>query len=273
MPKAECKRTNCGGGEAAISTAKIDLASCSEAERQARIDLAAAHRLAVRYGYHKGIDNHFTHLIPGHSDRFLLAPFGLHWSEICASDFLVVDVSGHIVAGSGPVEDTAFYIHAPVHAARPDAPCVLHTHMPYATALSMLEDPGLLMASQNAIGFNGLVALCDYAGFALDRSEGARMARALGDKSVLLLRNHGVLVTGTSVADAFNTLYFFERAAMTQILAQSSGQAVRTVSEAVLKETVAQYAAATHVDGQDRIDLHFAALKRILDRHEPEYAQ
>jgi ribulose-5-phosphate 4-epimerase/fuculose-1-phosphate aldolase len=117
----------------------------------------------------------------------LLAPFGLHWSEIRASDFLIVDFAGNIRSGEGPVENTAFHIHAPLHAARPDIACVLHTHMPYATALSMLENPALLMASQNAIGFDGLVACCNYQGFALDSSEGERMARALGDKAVLLL--------------------------------------------------------------------------------------
>ncbi|MEI6643167.1 MAG: aldolase [Novosphingobium sp.] len=247
--------------------------TCSAAEWQARVDLAAAHRLAVHYGYHEGIDNHFTLLLPGHTDRFLLAPFGLHWSEIRARDFLVVDFAGAKLAGEGPVEDTAFHIHAPLHAARPDARCVMHTHMPYATALSLLEEPELLMASQNAIGFAGLVALCDYAGFALDSNEGRRMAAALGEKTVLLLRNHGVAVTGKSVAEAFNTLYFFERAAMVQILAQSTGYPLRSVPEPVLSHTVEQYTTSAEVEGLDRIELHFAALKRMLDRREPDYAE
>ncbi len=243
-----------------------------EAEWQARVDLAAAHRLAVHYGYHEGIDNHFTLLVPGHGDRFLLAPFGLHWSEVRASDFLVVDFAGKVLAGRGPVEDTAFHIHAPLHAARPDVACVMHTHMPYATALSMLEEPELLMASQNAIGFAGLVASCDYHGFALDSGEGRRMAAALGHKAVLMLRNHGVVATGRSVAEAFNTLYFFERAAMTQILAQSSGHKMRLVPEPMLRLTVEQYTASAEVEGLDRIDLHFAALKRMLDRQGSDYA-
>ena len=251
---------------------RLKLASVDLAERQARIELAACHRLAVHFGFHEGIDNHLTRLLPGYADRFLLAPFGLHWSEVRARDFLIVDFAGRILSGEGPVEDTAFHIHAPLHAARPDVACVLHTHMPYATALSMLKDPALLMASQNALGFEGLVALCDYAGFALDGSEGARMARALGDKSVLLLRNHGVVVTGTSVPDAFNTLYFFERAAMTQIIAQSSGQALRTVPDDILHRTTGQYTTSGKVAGLDRIELHFAALKRMLDRREPDYA-
>lgn len=249
-----------------------ELESLELAERQVRVDLAAAHRLAVHFGFHEGIDNHFTALVPGRADRFLLAPFGLHWSEVRASDFLVVDFAGNVLAGEGPVEDTAFHIHAPLHAARPNMACVLHTHMPYATALSMLEEPALLMASQNAIGFAGLVAHCHYEGLALDSGEGARMARALGDKAVLLLQNHGVVVTGTSVADAFNTLYFFERAAMTQILAGSSGHALRIVPDDVLRRTAEQYKTSARVDGLDRIELHFAALKRMLDRREPDYA-
>jgi ribulose-5-phosphate 4-epimerase/fuculose-1-phosphate aldolase len=149
----------------------------------------------------------------------------------------------------------------------------MHTHMPYATALSMLEEPELLMASQNAIGFAELVALCDYAGFALDSGEGRRMAAALGNKSVLLLRNHGLVTTGRSVAEAFNTLYFFERAAMTQILAQSSGQRVRLVDEPVLVRTIEQYSSSAEVEGLDRIELHFAALKRMLDRQGSDYAR
>ena len=249
------------------------LGGCDATEWQARVDLAAAHRLAVHYGYHEGIDNHFTVLVPGHIDRFLLAPFGLHWSEIRARDFLVVDFAGNVLSGEGPVEDTAFHIHAPIHAARPDVACVMHTHMPYATALSILEAPELLMASQNAIGFAGLMACCDYSGFALDNAEGRRMAAALGDKSVLLLRNHGVAVTGASIAEAFNTLYFFERAAMTQILAQSSGQKLRLVPEPTLSLTVEQYSTSAKVEGLDRIELHFAALKRMLDRQGSDYAE
>jgi ribulose-5-phosphate 4-epimerase/fuculose-1-phosphate aldolase len=241
-------------------------------EQTARVDLAACHRLAVHFGFNEGIDNHLTLLVPGRSRQFFLAPFGHHWSEVRASDFLIVGFDGRIHAGSGPVEDTAFHIHAPIHAARPDVGCVLHTHMPYATALSMLEQPELLMASQNGIGFAGLVASYDYNGFALDSSEGERMARALGDKSVLLLRNHGIVVTGRNVAEAFNTLYFFERAAMAQIIAQSSGQPLRIVGQDVLDHTLAQYKASEKVDGLDRIELHFAALKRMLDRHEPDYA-
>ena len=109
----------------------------SDAERQARIDLAACYRLAAHFGLNEGIDNHLTLLVPGYSDRFLLAPFGLHWSEVRASDFMVIDFEGRILSGEGPIEDTALYIHLPVHRLAPQARCALHTHMPYATALCM----------------------------------------------------------------------------------------------------------------------------------------
>ncbi len=177
-----------------------------DAERQARVELAACYRLAERFGLNEGIDNHMTLLVPGHTDRFLLAPFGMHWSEVKASDFMVVDFSGRVVSGQGSVEDTALYIHQPVHRLSPQGQCVLHTHMPYATALCMLENPRLEMAVQTALGFYDDVAYDDsYNGLAYDVAEGERMARALGDKSVLMLANHGVLVVGKTVPQAFET--------------------------------------------------------------------
>jgi ribulose-5-phosphate 4-epimerase/fuculose-1-phosphate aldolase len=242
---------------------------------QARVDLAAAHRLAVMYGFHEGIDNHFTLLVPGYEDRFFLAPFGIHWSEIKASDFLIVDFDGNILEGDpdGLVEDTAFFIHAPMHASARKVPCVLHTHMPYATALSMLEDPELEMASQNAISFKDEVFYdCEYRGLAYDKSEGERMTAALGEKSVLLLRNHGIVTVGTTVAQAFHLLYFFERTAESHVLAMSTGRPLRVVEKDIVDYTVEQFRGSTTVRGHDRAELHFTALKRILDRNEPDYA-
>ena len=244
----------------------------SPAARQARIDLAACHRLAVHFGFNEGIDNHLTALVPGHPDRFYLAPFGLHWSEVKAGDFLEIDFDGRVVAGRGPVEDTAFFIHLPVHRLAPHARCALHTHMPYSTALSMLEDPQLVMASQNSIGYFEDVACVDYNGLAYDQSEGERLARALGTKSVLLMANHGVLVVGESIAQAFERLYFFERAAMTQMLAMASGRPLHPIPDAVVRATAAQFKSGSTVAGQSRADLHFGALKRLLDRSQPDYA-
>ncbi|MDB6082260.1 MAG: hypothetical protein JWN43_141 [Gammaproteobacteria bacterium] len=245
----------------------------ADAAAQARVDLAACYRLAAHFGFNEGIDNHLTMLVPGHTDRFLLSPFGLHWSEIRASDFMVVDFEGQILSGHGPIEDTALYIHLPVHKLGPRARCALHTHMPYATALCMLENPRLEMAGQSALGFFDDIAYeADYNGLALDHSEGERLARALGSKSVLMMRNHGVLVVGESMPQAFERLYFLERAAQAQVLALSTGRALRLIPEPVVKATAAQFRSGGMVGGRDRADLHFDALKRMLDRISPDYA-
>ncbi|MBS0380569.1 MAG: aldolase [Proteobacteria bacterium] len=244
----------------------------SEAERQARVDLAACHRLAARFGLNEGIDNHLTLLVPGCADRFYLAPFGLLWSEVRASDLMELDFSGNVVAGRGLVEDTALYIHLSLHRLRPQARCVLHTHMPHATALSTLEDPRLMMSVQSALGFHEDIAYVDYNGLAFDYSEGERLARSLGDKSVLMLRNHGVIVAGTSVAEAFERLYFLERASQVQLLALASGRKVNVLPDAVVEATAAQFRSGSTVGGESRVELHFSALKRLLDRSEADYA-
>ncbi len=244
----------------------------ADAERQARVDLAACHRLAVHFGLHEGIDNHLTTLVPGAPDQFLLAPFGLHWSEVKASDFMVVDFEGRVVKGRGPIEDTALHIHRPLHRLAPHASCVLHTHMPYATALCMLEDTQLEMTGQGALMFHDDVAYYpDYNGLALDDAEGARMAAALGSKSVLMLSNHGVIVAGRSLAETFERLYFLERVAQVQVLALSTGRRLKQIPPAVIAATIAQYNGTTQVEGLSRAELHFAALKRLLDRSDTSY--
>src|SRR5271154_2689532 len=236
--------------------------SCADAERRARVDLAACYRLADRFGLNEGIDNHLTLLVPGHADRFLLAPFGMHWSEVKATDFLVVDFEGRVVSGRGAVEDTALFIHQPVHRLSPQGRCVLHTHMPYATALNMLENPRLEMAVQTALGFYGDVAYdTNYNGLAFDMSEGERMARVLGEKSVLMLANHGVLVVAKTVPQAFERLDFLERAAQAQVLALSTGRPLKLIPESVIQKTLTQFAAGVIVGGRDRAGLHFDALK------------
>jgi ribulose-5-phosphate 4-epimerase/fuculose-1-phosphate aldolase len=244
----------------------------SDAARRARIDLAACHRLAARFAFDEGIDNHLTMLVPERSERFYLAPFGLLWSEVKASDLLELDFSGKVVGGHGRVEDTALYIHLSVHRLVHAARCVLHTHMPYATALGMLEDPRLVMASQAALGFHDDIAYAEYQGLALDYREGERLARALGDRSVLMLRNHGVLVIGPSAARAFERLYLLERACQAQLLALSTGRSLHVLPDALVTATVAQFEACERVDDAERSELHFEALKRLLDRSEPDYA-
>ena len=255
-----------------MSTNIKPIQSQAHLERQARIDLAACHRIAARFEMHEAIDNHMTLLVPGCTDRFYLAPFGMHWSEIRANDFCEVDLTGRLVAGKGPIEPTALYIHAPVHRLAPRARCVLHTHMPYTTALTMLEQPALRMAVQSGVMFHEDIAFVDYNGLAYDQSEGERLAQALGNKSVLLMRNHGVLVIGNTVPNAFEQLYYLERAAQAQILAMSTGKPLHDIPDDVVRATVRQFSEGAEVGGVDRADLHFAALKRMLDRTEPDYA-
>jgi ribulose-5-phosphate 4-epimerase/fuculose-1-phosphate aldolase len=244
-----------------------------EAQRRARVDLAACYRLAAHFGFNEGIDNHLTVLVPGHADRFYLAPFGLHWSEVKASDLLILDFDGRLQGGEGLVEPTAKYIHAPVHRLSPQGTCVLHTHMPYATALGMLQNPRLEMAVQSALAFRDDIAYdLNYSGLAYDESEGERLALALGSKSVLLMGNHGALVVGRTLPQAFERLYFLERAAQAQVLALSTGRPLRMIPQDVVERACAQMQGGGAVGGREREDLHFDALKRMLDRAGMDYA-
>ena len=236
--------------------------------QQARVDLAAALRLAVRFGMHEGICNHFSLMLPG-TDCFLLNPYGRHWSEIRASELLVVDAQGRVIEGEGEAEATAFYIHSRIHFTNPRATCVLHTHMPYATALTMIENGGLEWANQTALNFYDDVAYDrQYNGLVLDDREGDRIAAALGDKRVLFLANHGVIVIGRSVGEAFDDLYYLERACQAQVIAMSTGRPLLRIPDEIARTINANSTERMRME-----KLHFQALKRLLDREAREYAQ
>jgi ribulose-5-phosphate 4-epimerase/fuculose-1-phosphate aldolase len=240
-----------------------------DALAQARIDLAAALRLAVRFGFNEGIDNHFSLAVPGTADRFLLNPWGLHWDEVRASDLLVVDPAGRLVSGAVEPEATAFFIHARIHRNNPKAACVMHTHMPYATALTTLSNGQIEPISQSSMRFWGHVAYDDvYNGLVLDEEEGDRICAVLGDKRVLFLANHGVIVVGESVAHAFNDLYHLERVCQLQCIAMQTGQKLRRLSAEAIATTARQIDAELENAG-----LHFNALKRLLDRDGSSYAE
>ncbi len=231
----------------------------------ARIDLVAALRWADRLGYSEGICNHFSFAVPGRDGHFLINPQGLHWSEVTPADLVVVDAAGNKVEGLHSVEPTAFFIHGCIHRSVPRARCVLHTHMPYATALTVVHAGRLAWASQNSLKFYGRVAYDDdYNGLALDAAEGGRLAARLSDADVLFLANHGVIVCGPSIHAAFDDLYYLERACMLQVLAAGLGQPLRVVSERIAKLTRAQMD-----DASVQAELHLAALKRLLDRDQP----
>jgi ribulose-5-phosphate 4-epimerase/fuculose-1-phosphate aldolase len=238
---------------------------------QPRIDLAAALRSAERLGLNEGIDNHFSYAVEPSGHRFLVNPLGVHWREIRASDLVLADSDRNVLEGKHPVEDTAFFIHSRLHLGHPKARAVLHTHMPYATALTVIEHGRLEMVSQNALQFYGRIAyLDDYEGLALDNSEGDRMAAAMGDKTVLFLGHHGVIVTGESIHAAWNDLYFLERAAMVQVLAMSTGKQLRPIAERVIHQMVA--AMSSNPDAVDQPRKHLEALKRLLAREAPDYS-
>ena len=210
-------------------------------EASVREDLAAVYRLCHRMNLNEGVCNHLTALVPGTRDRFLVIRYGMLWSEVSADNLVLIDAHGSILAGHGPVETTAFEIHRAIHLTDPEKySCVLHTHMPYATALCciMADQPGLRMCHQNSLKFFDDWAYDPvYSGLVLSGDEGQRLARALCGKRVLLHRNHGVIVCGASVAEAFDDLYYLERAAQAQVLAMSTGSPLCIVPDGVARET------------------------------------
>jgi ribulose-5-phosphate 4-epimerase/fuculose-1-phosphate aldolase len=233
---------------------------------QAKADLAAALRLAVRFGFEEGICNHFTYAIPGRSDLFLLHRYGKHWSQMRASDILLLNADGKVLEGEGEAEATAFWIHSRVHVMHPRARAVLHSHMPYATALTCLADPRLLPLSQTSLKFWNEVAYDpDYNGIAVEREEGDRIAAALGDKSIVFMANHGVMVVAETIARAFEDLYYLERAAELQVKAFSSGQPLKLISDNIAGMTKSQM---QHCDYSQQ---HFTALKELLVGEQPDY--
>lgn len=238
---------------------------------QAKVHLAAAHRLAVLHDLEEGIDNHFTVTVPGHNDRYLILPFGLHWSEARASDMIIFDESGKTLEGDGVVELSAQCIHAPIHRLS-GAKVVLHTHQTWAVALNMLKNNRLLPASQTAAFFHGHIAYDDhYAGTADTLEEGERLAKVIGDKHVVFMKNHGVLVVGDTVAQAYRRLYKLERVCRAQLLAMGSGQPLEVLSDAIVAEVQSPPVADRH-SRTERERLFFEAMMRVLDRELPGYA-
>jgi ribulose-5-phosphate 4-epimerase/fuculose-1-phosphate aldolase len=242
-------------------------AQSTDQATQARIDLAAAHRLAVMDDLHEGTWNHFSLKLPG-TDRFLLSPKTKHWSQVKASNVLEVgpEDQDRIQAG-GDMLWVAYRIHAPVQWARPDIGAVLHVHSPYILAVAMLEDATLALAEQNALGFQGRIAYTEvYDGFVpQDMRHGEFIAEAIGDKPILMLRNHGAVVVGPTIGQAYADLYLLDRAARALVLALSTGRPLRLVPE-----DVADRFADDEVN-LDYKDEHFEAMKEVLDEREPSY--
>jgi ribulose-5-phosphate 4-epimerase/fuculose-1-phosphate aldolase len=240
-----------------------------EAVWQARIDLAACFRAAARLGLHEGICNHLSAMVPGRDDLFLVNPDGWGFHEITASRLLICDFQGRVVEGAGIPEITAFYIHARVHLNLPRARAAFHTHMPNATALAMLEGEPLVWAGQTALKFYGRTIVDeDYNGLALDEAEGDRIAASMGDADVVFMRNHGVMVVARGIAEAWDDLYYLERACEVQRMAQATGRTLKAVSPEIAARTAAQM---REPGERDSARLHLESVKRTLDRESPDY--
>jgi ribulose-5-phosphate 4-epimerase/fuculose-1-phosphate aldolase len=235
---------------------------------QARVDLAAVHRLAHRCGFDDGIWNHLTLMVPGQKDRFLVKPHGALMTEVTASNLIVSTFEGEVVEGKGTIETSAYCIHSEIHRLHARAACVLHLHPTYATWLTMSKPGRLLMIHQDALRFYDRITYDDtFQGLGTSREEGGRMAKALGAKPLLLSANHGLTAVGGTVAEAWYDLYYLEQAAKQQHAVMSSGQEPRIVPEQICQFTKSQLMDEWEASAK----LAFDALKRDLDRGEPDY--
>ena len=232
----------------------------SEAVTKLRADLALALRAASMHGLAEGVCNHFSIELPDQSGRFLLNPRGLLWQEVQAEDIVLVDADGEVLAGKHPVEPTAMYIHSAVHRICKKI-CVLHTHMPNATALSLTDARALdTTLSQTAMRFHGRIAIDDqYNGLALDVSEGERIARSMKGADIAFLGNHGVIVCSDRMDYAYDDLYYIERACELEVLARSTGKALIPVDRALVQKVSEEM-----VGERLQSELFFNALRRII---------
>ena len=233
-----------------------------------RVDLAACYRLIAMYGWDDLVFTHISARVPGSDEHFLINAYGLLFEEITASSLVKVDLSGDKVLESPhPVNPAGFVIHSAVHEARPDVGCVLHTHTKAGVAVSAQAD-GLLPISQISLFPYASLGYHDYEGVALNDDEKPRLVADLGDNNALILRNHGLLTTGATVADAFLNMYALETACQTQIMAQSSGAELVMVPQPIVDGILAQAELVTKgLMGQ----LAWPGLLRKLDRHDPSF--
>lgn len=250
----------------------IDRQSIAAEEWAARCELAALYRLIAHFRMTDLIDTHISVRVPGEGEFFLINRYGVLFDEMRASDLVKVDIEGNIVdprLSAGNINRAGFNIHSAIHAARSDVACVVHTHTTAGIAVSAQEE-GLLPISQHALKYYGCLSYHDYEGIALNPDERSRLVRDLGHNQAMILRNHGLLALGASVAEAFNQIYFLERACQAQVAAQAGGRQLRFPSQAVCELVARQ--------SQDEIDsglhlLAWEAAKRLIARDEVDYCR
>ena len=230
-----------------------------------RRDLAAALRLGAMLGWQSGICNHFSFAVD--DERFLINPQGRHWSEVTASSLLMVDRDGKVIEGDGEVETSAFYIHYNIHRNVPAARCVLHAHPRFATALTCIENGRLEYSHQDSLRFYDRIAYDDdFNGAVREDNEGERIARQLGNRSIMMMAHHGITVIGDTVGRAYNDFYYLEKACEYQVTAMSTGGRLR-----VLDDETCRTLAPAFMEETDQVREHFVALKRVLERDQPDY--
>jgi ribulose-5-phosphate 4-epimerase/fuculose-1-phosphate aldolase len=236
------------------------------AEARVRVELACAYRLASQFGWHELIYNHITVRVPG-TEHFLINPFGLLYREVKASNLVKVDLAGRIIGDATyPINPAGYVIHSAIHGARHDVNAVMHTHSTAGLAVACQKE-GLLPLSFPACFFTGKIAYHDFEGITLDMDEQSRLLASMGDKPVMILRNHGLLTTGRDVADAFNTMFNLQRACEVQIAAQAAGMGALNLPSRAVADKVAH-----QVDhGANDSALVFAALMRWMDDIDPSY--
>ena len=231
-------------------------------------DLAATFRWTARLNMHEGVANHFSACVPGSSD-FYVNKAGIHFSQIKASDLILITKENIIKLKDKPeiVDPTALNIHGTIHEKVPHAKCIFHVHSKYATALSALKDPVLKPIDQNTMIFYNRVSIFkDFGGLGFE-DESLKMASALGNKQHMLLANHGIITTGETIADGFNSLYYFEKAAETYLTALSTNQELNIVSHEIAEKTATETARYP----LDTAKLFLSQIRLILDKEEPDY--
>lgn len=248
--------------------------SISAEEWQARVDLAAAYRLVDLFGWTDLLGTHLSARVPGTKDQFLINPYGLLFEEITASSLVKVDDDGHILSPTEyDINPAGFVIHSAVHMALPEVACVMHTHTPAGTGVAT-QKQGLLPLTQHALTVIAVTGYHDYEGIATDLDERERIVRDLGDNRLLVLRNHGLLTVGNSIAEAFVWLYRAERACRMQLAFQQSGAEAMEISEEVQRVTIERNREANSKTGHRPVGVkEWPALLRKLDRVDQSYKQ
>jgi ribulose-5-phosphate 4-epimerase/fuculose-1-phosphate aldolase len=251
----------------------VNLSEAMTVERRLRIELAAAYRLIDHFGWTTLIFNHLTVRVPGPTRQFLINPFGLRYDEITASSLVRIAVDGAIVEpGRGEFGETinpaGWVIHRAIHQARDDAHCVMHTHTVAGAAVSALAC-GLLPVTLESMGFTDKVGYHDYEGVTVDDDEGPRLVADMGEHNVLILRNHGLLVAGKTVGDAFYRLFNLERACQVQIAAMSAGSKLVQPAQSVFGNPRREQGQTT--GGLPNAERAFRAFMRLMDDKDPLY--